>query len=154
VKVETTNASSSKNTGNKEGGSTSHSDNESYSARDLMTPDEIINMNDDTELIVLTNRSPITAGKAYQFKLFPEPENLLNQNEYENRTKQTQINKFEESIEQFEAEQEEKEIKREERRTALEEAKEKAKDDKKQKSMDSLLDDLEEEDSLNEPVDV
>src|SRR5699024_7775456 len=119
VKVETTNASSSKNTGNKEGGSTSHSDNESYSSRDLMTPDEIINMNDDTEIIVLSNHSTIKAGKAYQFKLFPKPEQLLSQNEYENKTNQTQIEKFKNDVKTYEAEIANKEQEKQEKISEL-----------------------------------
>ena len=153
VKVETTNASSSKNTGNKEGGSTSHSDNESYSSRDLMTPDEIINMNDDTEIIVLSNHSPIKAGKAYQFKLFPKPEQLLSQNEYENKTNQTQIEKFKNDVKTYEAEIANKEQEKQEKISELAKSKEKAKQEEKEKATESLLADMN-EDSLDSPLDV
>jgi type IV secretion system protein VirD4 len=124
VKVETTNASSSKNTGSKDGGSTSHSDNESYSSRDLMTPDEIINMNEDTQIIVLSNHSPIKAGKAYQFKLFPEPERLLKQTEYERNTNPEQIQKFNKLTKEFEKIEEDKQRELEERLQETEKLKE------------------------------
>src|SRR5699024_444104 len=153
VKIETTNSSSSKNTGNKDGGSTSHSDNESYSSRDLMTPDEIINMNEDTQLIILSNHSPIKAGKAYQFKLFPEPKELLNQNEYKNKPKQSQVENYKQHVKDYEAEIANKEQERQEKISELEKSKQKAKQEENEKATESLLADMN-EDSLDSPIDI
>lgn len=102
VKVETENKSSSKNS-KQDGSSTSQSENESYSARDLMTAGEVKSMPDDTELIIFANKPPIRAKKAYQFELFPAPENLLNQNEYEYQTDPAQIEAFEKTVKEYEA---------------------------------------------------
>lgn len=101
VKVETENRSSSKNS-KQDGSSTSQSENESYSARDLMTAGEVKSMPDDTELIIFANKAPIRAKKAYQFELFPAPENLLNQNEYEYQTDLAQIEAFEKTVKEYE----------------------------------------------------
>src|SRR5699024_1984527 len=75
---------------------------ESYSARDLMTAGEVKSMADDTELIIFANKAPIRAKKAYQFELFPAPENLLNQNEYEYQTDPAQIEAFEKTVKEYE----------------------------------------------------
>jgi len=153
VKVETSNRSSSRNTGKKEGGSTSSSDNESYSARDLMTPDEVKNLSDDTEIIIFSNNPPIKAKKALQFNIFPEPEIMLNQNEYEQQTNQKQIDRFDSAVDKFEENIEEKEKEKEKRKDELAQIKEQAKIEDKEKAMNSILDDFNSEDSLEEVVD-
>ncbi len=56
VKVETENKSSMQNS-KQDGSSTSQSENESYSARDLMTVGEVKSMSDDTELIIFANKT-------------------------------------------------------------------------------------------------
>lgn len=101
VKIETSNKSASKNS-KKEGSSTSNSDNESYSARDLMTAGEVKNMPEDTQLIVFSNKPPIKVNKAFQFELFPKPERLLNQTEYVNKVNDVQIEKLNKQKEEYE----------------------------------------------------
>lgn len=146
VKVETENKSSSKNP-SQDGSSTSHSDNESYSARDLMTAGEVKSMADDTQLIVFANKPPIKTRKAFQFELFPEPENLLNQNDYKLNTEQEQLDNFNKKIAIYEKEYAQKQREKEERIQAYEAQKEqerieneKAKNDK---AVESILDDEE-----------
>jgi len=153
VKVETSNQSSSRNTGQKDGGSTSSSDNESYSARDLMTPDEVKNMPDDTELIIFANKPPIQAKKALQFNIFPEPEKMLNQNEYKQQTNPRQIERYNLAVDEFEENLPEKEQEKREKQDELAEMKKQAQAEKKEQAMDSFLDDFNEEDSLDEAVD-
>lgn len=133
VKVETENKSSSKNS-NQDGSSTSQSENESYSARDLMTPDEVKNMEHDTELIIFSNKAPIKAKKAFQFDLFPQPENMKSQNNYEKHTEFQQEEKMRKDIKKYENEIDDKEDKREERQKEQEEA-------EKSKAVDSFLKD-------------
>src|SRR5699024_6916667 len=84
--------SSSKNT-SQEGGNRSHSENESYTGRDLMTAGEVKAMPDDTQLIVFANKPPMKTKKALQFELFPEPEKLLYQTDYERNTNPEQVKK-------------------------------------------------------------
>jgi len=152
VKVETSNKSSSKQT-SKEGGTTSHSDNESYSARDLMTPDEVKNLPDDTQIIVFANKPPIKAKKALQFNIFPEPEKLLSQLEYQKQTNPKQLEAYNLEIEEFEKNIEEKEKRKIEKRNELKEMKEQAKQENKEEALNSYLDDFNDEDSLDEVVD-
>lgn len=152
VKVETSNLSKSKQT-SKEGGSTSHSDNESYSARDLMTPDEVKNLPDDTQLIIFANKPPIKAKKALQFNIFPQPDNLLSQLEYQYQTNPKQLEAYNLEIEEYEKSIEEKEIRKKERQNELEEMKEQAKQENKEEALNSYLDDFNDEDTLDEVVD-
>lgn len=152
VKVETSNQSKSKQT-SKEGGSTSHSDNESYSARDLMTPDEVKNLPDDTQLIIFANKPPIKAKKALQFNIFPQPDNLLSQLEYQYQTNPKQLEAYNLEIEEYEKNIEEKEIRKKERQNELEEMKEQAKQENKEEALNSFLDDFNDEDTLDEVVD-
>src|SRR5699024_579999 len=152
VKVETSNKSSSKQT-SKEGGSTSHSDNESYSARDLMTPDEVKNLPDDTQIIVFANKPPIKTKKAMQFNIFPKPEKLLSQIENQKQTNPKQLEANNLEIEEYEKSIEEKEIRKKERQNELEEMKEQAKQENKEEALNSYLDDFNDEDTLDEVVD-
>lgn len=135
VKVETSNKSSSKNT-KQEGSSSSHSDNEGYSARDLMTAGEVTSMPDDTELIIFANRPPIKAKKAFQFDLFPKPEILLNQSEYEKNTNPKQIERLEELQKQFEVDIENKKQQQKERLTEIKKQEEESKKLKEQKEQE------------------
>lgn len=140
VKVETSNVSSSKNT-KQDGSSTSHSDNEGYSARDLMTPAEVSSMADDTQIIVFSNLPPIKAQKALQFELFPQPKTLLNQTEYEKNTNPDQIKALEKEIEQFNLVAEQKEKENEER---LNQAKKQQAEENLQKNEQKVADAVEE----------
>ena len=51
-----------------------------------MTPDEVKNLPDDTQLIIFANKPPIKAKKALRFNIFPQPDNLLSQLEYQYQT--------------------------------------------------------------------
>ena len=138
VKVQTSNKSSSKNT-KQEGSSSSESDNEGYSARDLMTPSEISSMPDDTQLIVFSNRPPIKAKKAFQFELFPQPEQLLKQTEYERNTNPLQVERMNQLIVEFE---ENKGSKQEEQIRRLEEEKQQEKEQKEENYEKALAESL------------
>ena len=154
VKVETSNKSSSKNTGQKDGGSTSSTENESYSARDLMTADEVKSMSDDTEIIIFANKPPIKAGKAYQFKLFPQPVELLSQTDYANEPNLNQIHKLALEINEYYDNKEKNDEEKQKKKTALDEEKEKVQKEKQIKAENSFMDDFEiEEDSLDEAID-
>lgn len=135
VKVETENKSSSKNTGQKDGGSTSSSENESYSARDLMTAGEVRAMEDQTEIIVFSNRPPVKAQKALQFNIFPEPENLLNQTEYKAQPDKKQLERLEQAIEKYNQEKDQKDKDKEEQ---LKEEKEKEAKKQEQKEKEAF----------------
>lgn len=142
VKVATSNKSASKNS-KQEGSSTSHSDNESYTARDLMTAGEVKSMADDTELIIFANRPPMKVKKAYQFELFPKPERLLNQTEYEKNTNPAQTERLNEKQAEFEREHIEREENKKNR--LAEKAKEKEekeqaeKERRKQEAMEQTM---------------
>jgi len=114
IKVETSNKSNSTNTGQKDGGSTSHSDNESFSQRDLMTADEVANMPDDDQLIVFSNRPPLRTQKAKQFEIFPDPV-MKSQLEYQSQPEQSQVDKFNEQVKEYNANKDDKEQERKER---------------------------------------
>lgn len=135
VKVQTSNKSSSKNT-KQEGSSSSESDNEGYSARDLMTPSEISSMPDDTQLIIFSNRPPIKAKKAFQFELFPQPKQLLNQTEYKRNTNPSQNEKMDQLKKEFDEKNGSKEQEQQEKRLKeLEEKKEQEALDRKENAL-------------------
>lgn len=100
VKVET--ESQSKQHG-KESRSSSRSENEQYVRRDLMTADEIAGMPDDTSIICFSNKRPIKAKKAFQFKVFPGilGAELRSQITYEKQTSFSQLQLFEEKEVEF-----------------------------------------------------
>ena len=123
VKVSTSNKSASKNS-KQEGSSTSHSDNEGYSGRDLMTAGEITSMPDDTQIIVFSNLPPIKTKKAFQFDIFPQPKELLNQSDYEKNTNPKQLERLEKLTKEFNQASEKKEKEKQDR------IKEKQKQDK------------------------
>jgi type IV secretion system protein VirD4 len=68
VKVETSSKSTSK--GNKSDSSSS-SQNFSYTARNLINADEILTMNPDESVLIITGKYPIKLNKAKQFELYP-----------------------------------------------------------------------------------
>src|SRR5690625_936367 len=148
VKVQTENKSSSKNT-SQEGGNRSHSENESYTGRDLMTAGEVKAMPDDTQLIVFANKPPMKTKKALQFELFPEPEKLLHQTDYERNTNPEQIKKFNKLKAEFEAIKEQKEREREERLQASEKLKEEEELKQQEERMNSAI-----EETMNEHDDL
>src|SRR5699024_7237077 len=79
--------------------------------RDLMTAGEVKAMPDDTQLIVFANKPPMKTKKALQFELFPEPEKLLYQTDYERNTNPEQVKKFDKIKAEFEEKKEQKESK-------------------------------------------
>lgn len=138
VKVATSNKSSSKNT-KQEGSSTSHSDNEGYSARDLMTAGEVKSMPDDTELIVFANRPPIKAKKAYQFDLFPKPKIILNQSDYQKNTNPKQIERLEQLQKEFKADSEQKKQREKERLIEIERQEQEELERRRKESVDEAM---------------
>lgn len=79
----------------KENTSNSVSANESYTSRDLMTVSEVKQLPDDTGLLIFLNKPPLKVKKAIQFKIFPQPEELLNQTHYRSKPMEEQLLHFE-----------------------------------------------------------
>ena len=102
VKVET----GSESTSHSKEESHSKSDSYSYTSRSLMTPDEIMRMPDTQSILIFSNQRPIKATKAFQFKLFPGADHLveLKQNDYTNEPSGSQVTKFNEANKKWEAE--------------------------------------------------
>lgn len=142
VKVETENISTSNNTG-QDGSSTSQSENESYSGRDLMTAGEIKTMPDDTQLIVFGNKPPIKAKKALQFNIFPEPENLLSQLEYERNREHQQKKAYDKAVEEYNNKIEQKEREKAQRKKEMEVEREQREQEKEDEAINSLTNDSE-----------
>lgn len=101
VKVET----GSESTSHSKETSTSKSDSYNYTSRSLMTPDEIMRMPDTQSLLVFANQRPIKATKAFQFKLFPGADHLveLKQNDYISEPSGSQVTRFNEANEKWQA---------------------------------------------------
>ncbi|MEE1130245.1 MAG: type IV secretory system conjugative DNA transfer family protein [Caryophanon sp.] len=97
--------------------SSSMSDNESYTRRPLMTPQEIAMMKNDTSIILLANKPPIRAKKAMQFALFPKlidnPKWKRLQHLYKNESTPQQLAQLQQRQRQFEDEQQKKQHARE-----------------------------------------
>lgn len=102
VKVET----GSESTSHSKETSTSKSDSYSYTSRSLMTSDEIMRMPDTQSLLVFSNQRPIKATKAFQFKLFPGADHLIQlaQNDYHGEMSMTQQDRIKRANEKWEAE--------------------------------------------------
>src|SRR5699024_1944770 len=100
-------------------------------------------MPDDTQLIVFANKPPMKTKKALQFELFPEPEKLLHQTDYERNTNPEQIKKFNKLKAEFEAIKEQKEREREERLQASEKLKEEKESEKHLKASEKLKEEKE-----------
>ncbi|MEK4799989.1 type IV secretory system conjugative DNA transfer family protein [Thermoactinomyces sp. FSL K6-2592] len=66
--IQTSSSSVSKNHGNWGSGSTSNS--EQYAARNLFTPDELMRMDREQAILLVTGLNPIRLRKIYQFKFF------------------------------------------------------------------------------------
>lgn len=115
VKVET----GSESTSHSKETSTSKSDSYSYTSRSLMTPDEIMRMPDTQSLIIFTNKRPIKATKAFQFKLFPNADSLvkLAQNNYVGMQSESEKNKYEEKVMKWEEKKENKKNEAEKNKT-------------------------------------
>ncbi|MGJ3765395.1 VirD4-like conjugal transfer protein, CD1115 family, partial [Lactiplantibacillus plantarum] len=101
VKVET----GSESTSHSKEESHSKSDSYSYTSRSLMTPDEIMRMPEDQSLLIFSNARPVKATKAFQFKLFPGADHLVNlsQNEYQGQPEASQETNFHQRVEKWKA---------------------------------------------------
>ncbi|WP_328797632.1 type IV secretory system conjugative DNA transfer family protein (plasmid) [Lactiplantibacillus plantarum] len=102
VKVET----GSESTSHSKEESHSKSDSYSYTSRSLMTPDEIMHMPEDQSLLIFSNARPVKATKAFQFKLFPGADHLVNlsQNDYQGQPEASQETNFKNKVEKWKAE--------------------------------------------------
>src|SRR5699024_11532651 len=78
---------------------------------------------------------PMKTKKALQFELFPEPEKLLYQTDYERNTNPEQVKKFDKLTAEFEETKEQKEREREERLKASQKLKEEEELKKKEERM-------------------
>lgn len=99
VKVET----GSESTSHSKEESHSKSDSYSYTSRSLMTPDEIMRMPEDQSLLIFSNARPVKATKAFQFKLFPGADHLVNlsQNEYQGQPEASQETHFKNKVDKW-----------------------------------------------------
>ena len=102
VKVET----GSESTSHSKEESHSKSDSYSYTSRSLMTPDEIMRMPEDQSLLIFSNARPVKATKAFQFKLFPGADHLVNlsQNDYQGQPEASQETNFKNKVEKWKVE--------------------------------------------------
>lgn len=119
VKVET----GSESTSHSKETSTSKSDSYNYNSRQLMYADEIMLMPDNQSLLVFSNQRPIKAKKAFQFKLFPNADELvhLKQNDYQGKPEQDQLDKLEKLEQEWEQSITDKQSKTEEQQESKEE---------------------------------
>lgn len=80
----------------RETNNSSKSDSYNYTSRKLMTPDEIMQMNENEEILFFSNERPLKAKKAFQFRLFAGADHLVlqKQNEYQRKPSQTQLDKL------------------------------------------------------------
>lgn len=101
VKVET----GSESTSHSKEESHSKSDSYSYTSRSLMTPDEIMRMPEEQSLLIFSNARPVKATKAFQFKLFPGADHLVNlsQNDYQGQPEASQETNFKNKVEKWKA---------------------------------------------------
>jgi len=122
VKVETGSTSHSK--GKNE--SNSSSDSYSFTSRSLKTAGEILTMDDDESIVIITGKHPIIAKKAKQFELFPGATELfpISQMDYESVTSETVIEDYKLKQQQYEEYILEKSQSREAIRQVIEEKKE------------------------------
>ena len=110
VKYETqsTSKSQSKET------STSQSEGINYAGRNLMNPNEIMEMPQMDSLIFFNDRRPIRAKKAVQWELFPNLQEMfpqLKQKEYVGEASHTQLEAFHQKELEFQAKMEERKLK-------------------------------------------
>ncbi|MFT8413369.1 MAG: type IV secretory system conjugative DNA transfer family protein, partial [Oenococcus oeni] len=99
VKVET----GSESTSRSKEESHSKSDSYSYTSRSLMAPDEIMRMPEDQSLLIFSNARPVKATKAFQFKLFPGADHLVNwsQNDYQGQPEASQETNFKNKVDKW-----------------------------------------------------
>jgi type IV secretion system protein VirD4 len=100
AKFETGSSSESKG----QSSSTSSSSSYSYAARNLMNEDEILTMQKDDCIIIITGKHPIKAKKAYQYLLFPSVTSYyyVSQLDYQNSPSQEVLDWFEEIKDEYE----------------------------------------------------
>ena len=68
-----------------------------------MTPDEIMRMPEDKSLLIFSNARPVKATKAFQFKLFPGADHLVNlsQNDYQGQPEASQETNFKNKVDKW-----------------------------------------------------
>lgn len=100
--------SGSQSLGEGKNASRSHSDSYNYTSRELMTPDEITRMQNDTCLLIFNNQRPLKVRKAFQFEIFKGADELilLEQNHYHGQANKTQLEKFKLQEEKWEKREE------------------------------------------------
>ncbi len=107
----------------KENTSNSTSANESYTSRDLMTVSEVKQLPDDTGLLIFLNKPPLKVKKAIQFKIFPQPTELLNQMHYRSKPTDEQLLHFEQKQRKYAEQRESAVVNEEEKQKEIETAK-------------------------------
>lgn len=120
----------------KESNNSSKSDSYNYTSRKLMTPDEIMQMNENQEILVFSNERPLKAKKAFQFKLFAGADHLvlLNQNEYRGQASPMQLAQFKRQEEKWREHEKELRAKMREEEAELEKQRQiKAEQEEKEK---------------------
>lgn len=101
VQVETGSSSVSK--GNKSDSSSS-SHNTAYAGRNLMNSDEILTMDKDNSICLITGKHPVVLKKAKQFELFPgiTKKYIVNQKDYKNNTSKEVLEMYELKKQEYE----------------------------------------------------
>ncbi|HCT3180790.1 conjugal transfer protein [Staphylococcus aureus] len=103
VRVDTENETKQHGGDDSSKGSTSEGYN--YIGRDLMTSQELTQMPDDQSIILVSNKHPIKAKKAFQFKMFPNytEKFKFSQTEYVGEPSQEQLIRYEEEVKNYES---------------------------------------------------
>lgn len=100
AKMETGSTSQSKG----QSSSSSSSSSFSYASRNLMNVDEILTMDKDDALVIITGKHPVKVKKAYQYVLFPNVTSSMNTSQlsYRNNPSQEVLDWFEGKKKEFE----------------------------------------------------
>ncbi len=103
VRVDTENETKQHGGDDSSKGSTSEGYN--YIGRDLMTSQELTQMPEDQSIILVSNKHPIKAKKAFQFKMFPNytEKFKFSQTEYVGEPSQEQLMRYEEEVKNYES---------------------------------------------------
>jgi type IV secretion system protein VirD4 len=154
VKVQTSSKSTSKSSKND---SSSSSQNFSYTGRNLINADEILTMDENESILIITGKYPIRLKKAKQFELFPDITNTYrcNQSSYEREIAREVLEFREEKKAEYEEyiHSDEKQKEQKENEKKLHEAKTKKLDKSENQDIDVLKDIIKEKSMEEEDKD-
>ncbi|MBV4438441.1 VirD4-like conjugal transfer protein, CD1115 family [Clostridium tyrobutyricum] len=154
VKVQTSSKSTSRSSKND---SSSSSQNFSYTGRNLINADEILTMDENESILIITGKYPIRLKKAKQFELFPDITNTYrcNQSSYEREIAREVLEFREEKKAEYEEyiHSDEKQKEQKENEEKLHEAKTKKLDKSENQDIDVLKDIIKEKSMEKEDKD-